>query len=115
MDSKQIYPWMRHAAAGDSGFENKVVFGKDPTTRACELSESAHATNTTLLRCFSKLWICCCRWSGGKGDAQAEPGCTAAEDEARAARSDPAEPTWNSKFIPAGRGGEFGSVLQRLV
>lgn len=32
MDSKQIYPWMRHAATGANGFENKVIFGKDPTT-----------------------------------------------------------------------------------
>lgn len=51
MDSKQIYPWIRHAAAGDNDFENKALFGKDPTTQhACELSESAHTTNTTLIK-----------------------------------------------------------------
>lgn len=50
----------------------------------------------------------------GWWEGQAEPGCTATEDKAQAARSDPAEPTWSSQFIPAGIGG-FGSVLQRLV
>lgn len=44
-----------------------------PHTRACELPESAHTTNTTLqLRCFSRRWIFG-RWrAGGKGDVLQE-------------------------------------------
>lgn len=59
MDSKQIYPWMRHAAAGDNGFENKVIFGKYPTTHAPMSFLKVHTRPTQLLRCFSKRWICC--------------------------------------------------------
>lgn len=51
MDSKQIYPWMRRAAAGDNGFENKVIFGKDPTTQTpVSFLKSAHTTNRTLIK-----------------------------------------------------------------
>lgn len=101
MDSKQIYPWMRDAAAGDNGFENEVVFGKDPATQTPVSSLKARTRPAQhLLRCFSTRWIC--RWSGGEGDEQPRPGRAATRGEAQAARSDPAP---NSEFVLVGRGG----------
>lgn len=89
MDSKQRYPWMRHAAAVDNELENKVMFRKSPHTQThthttCELSGSAHRTNVTHIKVLLQavdLLLLVIWW---KGDVQ--PGYTAMEGEAQGTR-----------------------------